>query len=59
MGHPKLAYRLLVSGEPQFEKSRDELFNLRVLWLRGKIERDLGLLEAAQIRLERVGCQAR
>jgi hypothetical protein len=51
LGHPQLAYAVLVEAEPHFATCTDELFLLRVQWLRGKIERDLGLLQAAEVRL--------
>jgi tetratricopeptide (TPR) repeat protein len=54
LGYPHQAYELFTHAEPQFQECRDELAALRIDWLRGKIERDMGLHGAALIRLERV-----
>ncbi len=54
LGEPKHAYNLMADAEPHFLTCTDELVLLRVNWLRGKIERDLGLFDAAEIRLTRV-----
>ncbi len=54
MGEAKLAYGLMADAEPHFLNCTDEAILLRMNWLRGKIEKDLGLLHAAEVRLDRV-----
>jgi tetratricopeptide (TPR) repeat protein len=54
LGEPKLAYGLLADAEPHFLNCTDEAMLLRMNWLRGKIEKDLGLLHAAEVRMSRV-----
>jgi tetratricopeptide (TPR) repeat protein len=54
LGKPKLAYGLLADAEPHFLNCTDEAMLLRMNWLRGKIEKDLGLLHAAEVRMSRV-----
>ncbi len=51
---PAHAYDLLALSEPQFADCTDELVHLRVSWVKGKVERELGLYGAAQFRLEQV-----
>ena len=51
---PHHAYDLLALSEPQFAECTDELVHLRVSWVKGKVERELGLYGAAQFRLEQV-----
>jgi tetratricopeptide (TPR) repeat protein len=51
---PAHAYDLLALSEPQFADCTDELVHLRVAWVKGKVERELGLYGAAQFRLEQV-----
>lgn len=54
MGEARLAYGLMVDSEPHFAGCADKVVLLRTDWLRGRIERDLGLLDAAELRLARV-----
>ena len=54
LGQPAHAYDLLAFAEPQFKECSDELVHLRVDWVKGKIERELGLYGAAQFRFELV-----
>lgn len=54
LGEPKHAYGLMADAEPHFTTCSDPIVMLHVNWVRGKIERDLGLLDAAEIRLLRV-----
>lgn len=54
LGEAKQAYALLADAGPHFWSCRDQVMLLRTHWLRGKVERDLRLYEAAEIRLLRV-----
>ena len=54
LGQPEDAYNLLALSELQFKECADELVHVRVDWVKGKVERELGLFDAAQFRLELV-----
>jgi tetratricopeptide (TPR) repeat protein len=54
VGRPRDAYNTASLVEPYFEDCTDELVRLRWTWQRGNIDRDMGLLFSAQVRLARV-----
>jgi tetratricopeptide (TPR) repeat protein len=54
LGRPVEAYELLAVAELHFRHWTDELGVLRVEWLKGCIERGIGLHVAAEVRLGRV-----
>ncbi|HEX5761331.1 MAG TPA: tetratricopeptide repeat protein [Thermoanaerobaculia bacterium] len=54
LGQPGHAYDLLAFAEPQFKECTDELVDLRVDWVKGKVERELGLYGASEFRLDLV-----